>query len=122
VKKPPAPPDSRSAAKARATKDQAPEYAAAGGPGQWRLEVWAQPGAKKSEAAGIYQGRLKLKLQAPAVDGKANEALLQLVAALLELKANQVRLISGLTGRRKTVLVQCENTPAWEKLTPGETL
>ena len=37
--------------------------------------VWVQPGAKKSAVVGTYQGRLKLKIQAPPVDGKANKAV-----------------------------------------------
>lgn len=90
-----------------------PEYVESADPGTWLLRVWVQPGAKKSGVAGTYQGRLKLRLNAPAVDNKANKALIRYMAELLGLKPRHVRLVSGNTNRGKTLLIESEAEPAW---------
>lgn len=96
-----------------------PEFLTPAGKGQWRLAVWIQPGAKKSEVAGAYQGRLKLKIQAPPVDGKANKAVQQFVASLFGLRPSQVRLENGQTSRSKTLLLESSEEPAWRQGLPG---
>lgn len=93
-----------------------PEYIVSVGPGQWRLKIWAQPGAKRSEPAGEYQGRLKVKIAAPAVDNKANKALLKFVAGLLRIKPSMLRLENGETSRKKTIGITTDKEPAWERL------
>ncbi len=80
--------------------------------------VWVQPGAKKSAVVGTYQGRLKLKIQAPPVDGKANKAVEQFVAKLLGLRPTQVHLESGHASRSKTLLIQTDGIPAWHQVVP----
>jgi uncharacterized protein (TIGR00251 family) len=70
------------------------------------LSLHIQPGAKKSEAAGLYGEALKIRLAAPPVDGKANAALLDFVAKRLELPRRAVRLHSGQASRRKVVRVE----------------
>lgn len=90
------------------------------GRGRWRLKVWVQPGAKRHETAGFYQGSLKVRLAAPAVDNKANKALVGYVAELLGLKARQVVLDTGRTTRQKTVLIESECEPDWRLMLPGE--
>ncbi len=89
------------------------QYVEPAGPGQWRLRVWVQPGAKRSEAAGEYQGRLKLRIAAPAVDDKANQALVRFVSGILGLKSGQVSVEKGRTGRGKTLIIQSETEPVW---------
>ncbi len=96
-----------------------PEYVSPAGEGQWRLVVWAQPGAKADGPAGIYQGALKIRLSAPAVDNKANEALIRYVAGRLELRKSQIRQESGRANRRKVLLVQARSEPRWERLALG---
>lgn len=91
----------------------APEYVSAQGPGVWRIEVWVLPGGKRDEIEGIYQGRLKLRLRAPAVDNKANKALVGYLAAVLGLKKNQVRLVGGEKNRRKTLRVESAKEISW---------
>lgn len=95
-----------------------PEYVCPAGEGQWRLVVWVQPGAKADGPAGTYQGALKIRLNAPAVDNKANEALTRYVADRLALRRSQVRLESGRTNRKKTLLVESRSEPRWERLAP----
>lgn len=64
------------------------------------------PGARKSELAGESAGRLRVRLMAPPVEGKANRELLRFLARALELKKNRVRLVSGERSREKTVLLE----------------
>ena len=49
-------------------------------PGLYRLMVWVQPGAKKDQVAQLYQDRLKVRINAPPVDNKANKALIKFLA------------------------------------------
>lgn len=79
----------------------------------WRLSVWVQPGAKKTELAGMHGEYLKIRLQAPAVDNKANTALTAFVAKTLGLRPGMVSLESGHASRRKNLLLQTEEEPDW---------
>ncbi|KJK24550.1 hypothetical protein UB46_09665 [Burkholderiaceae bacterium 16] len=67
--------------------------------------VHVQPGARTTAAAGEYDGVLKIRLAAPPVDGKANEALCQWLAASLGLPRRSVTLKSGQASRRKTLVL-----------------
>lgn len=67
------------------------------------LTLHIQPGAKKTEVAGIHGDALKIRLAAPPVDGKANDALLAFVAQSLGLAKRNVVLLSGQTSRSKRV-------------------
>lgn len=98
-----------------------PPYVESLGPGKWRLLVWVQPGAKKTAPAGTYQDRLKLRIEAPAVDNKANAALMEHVARTLGLKRGQVALAAGQTSRGKTLVIESENEPSWAALAPEPT-
>ncbi|MDF1562258.1 MAG: DUF167 domain-containing protein [Deltaproteobacteria bacterium] len=75
-------------------------------PGGVRLEILVQPRASRSKIVGEHDGRLKVALAAPPVDGEANEALLKLLAKLLGVPRRAVRITSGETGRRKVVEVE----------------
>jgi hypothetical protein len=66
-----------------------------------RLAVHVQPRAARSEVVGEHGGALKIRLAAPPVDGAANEALVEFVAARLGLPRRQVRLVGGAASRRK---------------------
>ena len=94
-----------------ATRDRAADPALrppwlAGAPGEWIISVWAQPGARGTGIQGVVDGSLKIRVSAPAVDGKANDALLRWIAERLELPQRSVRLAAGDTSRRKRVQVQ----------------
>jgi uncharacterized protein len=69
------------------------------------LTLHIQPGAKKSEVAGLHGDALKIRLAAPPVDGKANAALVAFIAECLGVGKNAVTLKSGQTSRRKVVTV-----------------
>jgi len=80
----------------------------AGGPGHWTLSVWAQPGARNTVPQGILDGCLKLRLAAPPVEGKANDALLRWIAGRLAIPLRAVELAAGHASRRKRVTLRCE--------------
>lgn len=69
------------------------------------VPVLAQPRASRDALAGVHDGRLKLQLKAPPVEGAANEAAERFLAKLLGLPRSDVRLRQGATGRRKSFLV-----------------
>lgn len=75
------------------------------GDGRITLTLHIQPGAKKTEVAGLFGDALKIRLAAPPVDGKANKALIDFVADRLSLPKSSVILKSGLTSRRKVLEV-----------------
>lgn len=64
------------------------------------------PRASRSEAAGFQGDALKLRITAPPVDGKANEACVALLAELLGVKKARVEIIAGQTSKTKTVAVE----------------
>jgi len=99
-----------------------PEYVRPAGPGLWRIEVWVQPGAKRDEVAGVHQGRLKLRLGAPAVDNKANKALVKYLASLLGVRPNKLNITSGATSRQKTVSIASEDEPDWTGVCAGDAM
>jgi uncharacterized protein (TIGR00251 family) len=67
------------------------------------LDLHVQPGARRTELAGLHGGRLKVRVAAPAVDGKANEALVRFLADRFDLPGGQVMIGRGSHGRTKTV-------------------
>ena len=62
-----------------------------------------QPGAARTEFAGKHGERLKVRLQARAVEGQANEALIEFLAAHFRVPRRNVRILSGLRSRQKRV-------------------
>jgi hypothetical protein len=69
------------------------------------LLVLVQPRASRTKVVGEHDGRLKIALAAPPVDGEANAALVDFLAEALGVKRSAVELVDGLTGRRKRVRV-----------------
>jgi uncharacterized protein len=70
------------------------------------LAVRVQPRASKDEIAGVLGGALKVRLRAPALEGRANEALCEFLAELLKTPKAAVRILSGHHGRGKRVEVR----------------
>ncbi|WP_297498740.1 DUF167 domain-containing protein [Thermococcus sp.] len=69
------------------------------------LLIYVQPKAKKNEVEGIdgWRGRLKVKIKAPPVDGKANKEVVKFFSKLLNA---EVELVKGQTSREKNLLVK----------------
>ena len=70
------------------------------------LPVRAQPGARKAGIVGEHAGALKVAVTAPPNEGRANQALVELLAKALKLKRAQVQLWTGPTSREKKFLIQ----------------
>ena len=69
------------------------------------LTLHAQPGARKSEIVGIHGDALKVKIAAPAVDNRANAALVEFLCETLGVPKSAITIRHGATGRRKVVEV-----------------
>jgi uncharacterized protein len=67
------------------------------------LSVRLQPRASKDEIAGEMAGALKVRLRAPAVEDRANEALVEFLAQLLKRPKSAVRILSGERSRTKRI-------------------
>jgi len=64
-----------------------------------------QPGASRTEFAGRHGERIKVRLAARAVDGKANQALVEFLAQHYKVPKRNVRIESGLKSRQKRVVI-----------------
>ena len=71
-----------------------------------RVGVHVQPRAARSEIVGLHGAALKVRLQAPPVDGAANEALVKLLADRLGVPRRSVHVVAGATSRAKTVEIE----------------
>lgn len=91
----------------------APVYAQAAKAGGWLIRVWVQPGAKKDDVAQVQGDMLKVRLRAPAVENKANEALILFLAKLLGVPKSSLELASGQTSRKKAVRIRAGVEPVW---------
>lgn len=69
------------------------------------LDVAAVPGARRTGADGLHDGALRVRLHAPPVDGKANDALLGWLGAELGLPRRAFTLLRGAASRRKTIAI-----------------
>jgi uncharacterized protein (TIGR00251 family) len=70
------------------------------------LFVYVQPGASKTSISGVHDGCLKLRIQAPPVEGQANQAVIAFLANCCDVPKNKVRLLSGDTSRKKRLLLE----------------
>ena len=70
------------------------------------LAVRAQPGARKAGVQGEQNGALKVAVTAPPEDGRANQALVEVLREVLGIKRSQVELLSGQTSREKKFLIR----------------
>ncbi|WXL25366.1 DUF167 domain-containing protein [Ectopseudomonas mendocina] len=70
------------------------------------LDCHLQPKASRDEFAGLHGDRLKIRLTAPPVDGKANAHLLAFLGDVFGVSKSQVNLESGLQSRQKRVRIK----------------
>jgi uncharacterized protein (TIGR00251 family) len=87
-----------------------------GADGAVRLALRVQPGARSEGLRGGYGAALRLAVRAPAVDGRANEAVVALIARICGLAARDVELVSGHGGRSKVVLLRASRADVVEAL------
>jgi len=67
------------------------------------LTLHIQPNARKSTIAGVHGDALKVRIAAPAVDNKANAALIEFLSETLEVPRSAITIRHGATGRRKVL-------------------
>ena len=79
-------------------------------PKGWLLAIHAQPGAKRTEVAGLHGQALKVRVAAPPVEGRANDELIALIAEMLGVRKKSVSVVKGRSSRHKTVLVAAPQT------------
>ena len=77
------------------------------------LNLHCQPGAKVTKVVGLHDGCLKISLQAPALENKANELLLAWLSKQLRLPQKQIQFISGQNSRKKRVEI-------WGSISPEQ--
>jgi hypothetical protein len=86
--------------------------------GELRFAVRVKPGARKEAVGGCWAGpggpALIVAVAAPAVDGKANEAVRRAVAAALEIRRQDVTISAGERGRDKVIVVSSSRWSADE--------
>jgi uncharacterized protein (TIGR00251 family) len=70
------------------------------------LPVRAQPGARRSGVQGEQAGALKVAVTAPPQDGRANDALVEVLREALGVRRSQIELVAGATGRDKRFLIR----------------
>jgi len=67
--------------------------------------VRVQPRASRDEVSGVVEGALRIRLRAPALENRANEALREFLADLLKRPKSAVRIVSGEHSRAKRVAI-----------------
>ena len=67
--------------------------------------MWVTPGARRSELGGIADGRLRVRLAAPAHEGRANDELLRVVSRALGVRREAVSVAAGSRSRRKLLII-----------------
>jgi hypothetical protein len=92
---------------------------------EFRGKVRAKPGASRARVGGGYgpENRLIVAVSAPAVDGRANDAVLRALAAALGLRPSRLRLVGGERSRDKVVAISDppEGLAAqWARLLDGD--
>ena len=70
------------------------------------LLVKAQPGARKNEVAGERNGRLIVKCTQAPEKGKANDAIIEILAKALDVRKSRISLVSGQTNSEKKFLIE----------------
>lgn len=84
-----------------------------------RLNVLLSPRAKTNILVGKHGDDLKIKIAAPPAEGAANQALLDFLARLLDVRGQCLSLVAGQTGRRKIVKIKGLSEPeVWNRLRP----
>ena len=84
------------------------------------VDIHVIPNASRTQAEGLHDGALRVRLHAPPVDGKANLALMAWLADTLAIAKNQVSLVRGQTSKRKQLRVHVGAVAAaqWDRLSP----
>jgi uncharacterized protein (TIGR00251 family) len=70
------------------------------------ISLYILPNAPKSQVIGEHNGALKIKIQAPPVDGKANEEIVRFLSKKLEISKSKIEILKGDKSKLKKVLIE----------------
>ena len=78
------------------------------------LRIHVQPGASKSEISGFYgePERLKVRIKAPPMEGKANKQVVQFISTLIGVRKDLIHLMRGETSRQKDLYLEIDEDEA----------
>ena len=90
--------------------------------GAVRVDIHVIPNARHTQADGLHDGALRVRLHAPPVDGKANQALIDWLAQTLGIAKSQITLVRGQTAKRKQLHISAHAATLanWQALRPDE--
>lgn len=78
------------------------------------LRLHLQPGAKKNEVHGLFNNRLRIKIKAPPVAGKANKEIIAMLADEFKTRKSHINITSGRLNRNKTIgIMSPVRLPEW---------
>jgi uncharacterized protein (TIGR00251 family) len=80
-----------------------------------RFEIKVQPRASQNQITGVVEGVMKVRLNSPPVDGKANHALINLLAKTLSVPKKNISIIRGETNTSKLIHISGLNTEEFVK-------
>ncbi len=75
------------------------------------LKIYLQPKSSKNEIVGPYRDGIKVKVTAPPVEGKANEALIRFLVKEWKISPSQIEIIKGHHSREKTLRISGDEAP-----------
>lgn len=70
-----------------------------------KIVVYCQPGARQTQCVGLHDGKPKIQLKAPPVDGAANKALIGFLSDVFGVPKSAISIELGASGRTKRVEV-----------------
>jgi uncharacterized protein (TIGR00251 family) len=71
-----------------------------------KIAVKVVPGASRNQISGWLGERLKVRVQAPPESGKANKAIIKLIASALSISPREIKIVSGGTSPLKTIEIK----------------
>ncbi len=87
--------------------------------GSVRFDIRVQPRSSRAGVDGLHGGALRVRVNAPPVDGAANEAVVEVIAEALGVPRRAVRIVSGASSRSKVVEVSGVSADAMRRLAAG---
>jgi uncharacterized protein len=90
--------------------------------GDLLLNVKLQPGASRNEYAGLQGDALRIRIHAPAIKGRANEALVTFLSASFAVSNSRIRIERGALGRVKLLRIQIPGQLPAELVASGITI
>ena len=85
------------------------------------VEILVQPRASRARIGPVHDGRIKIAVTAPPVDGEANAAVIELVARRLGIARGDIAVIAGASSRRKTLAIAGVTRAQVDALIEGKT-